>query len=196
LIVVLANLLEDPEVRRRAADALGQIGDSQAVPHLITAMEDADWQVRFAALAVFSMVDDPQTLGDLIIAAMEDEAWRVRTRAAGAAAVLSRKGDPRAFDILIGALADRDANVRGAAARACAEAKDPRTVMRLTEVLRKDTDSYGRSEAAKALGKLGDPRAIEPLREAIREDEDNGVRTASRHALQQIREAQQMPPNK
>ena len=46
LIAVLTNLSESPEVRSRAADALGEIGDPEAVPHLTLALKDEDWQVR------------------------------------------------------------------------------------------------------------------------------------------------------
>ena len=40
-------------MRKTAAQALGVIGDIRAVPYLIEAINDGDWQVRkFAAVAL------------------------------------------------------------------------------------------------------------------------------------------------
>ena len=132
------------------------------------------------------LIEDSSVLGPIIMDALQDKEWRVRGGAASAAAVLSELKHPRSSEILIGALNDPHPNVRASAARACADSKDPRTVMPLTVVLRKDPNSYVRWHAANALGELGDPRAIDPLTAAMK-DQNEIVRMRSKDALKRVR---------
>jgi HEAT repeat protein len=60
------------KVRRAAAWALGQIGDPQATPALIQALQDEEWVVRQAAARALEQIGDPQATPALI-QALRDE---------------------------------------------------------------------------------------------------------------------------
>jgi len=194
LIAVLGNPFEAVEARIAAAQALGKIGDPRAARPLTVALEDKDWRLRRAALAVAGVVRDLRRLRPLLIDALQDEQWRVRAVAAHAARALGELNDPAAFEVLAIALGDKQPNVRASAVRALAELKDPRVFARVVAVLREDQNSYVRWHAAAALGELGDPRAVEPLTAALK-DEDEIVRKNARRALEKIKKkAAQLPP--
>ena len=65
---------ESAEVRQRAVDALQWFGP-EAMPELTLFMADADEDVREGACSAWtlalSQVEDPQTMGDLVLSAME-----------------------------------------------------------------------------------------------------------------------------
>jgi hypothetical protein len=61
-------------VRQAAAEALGQIGDPQATPALIQALQDEEWWVRRAAARALGQIGDPQATPALI-QALRDEKW-------------------------------------------------------------------------------------------------------------------------
>jgi HEAT repeat protein len=124
LIAVLTNLSEGPEVRKNAAEALGQIGDPRAVWPLVAALKDRDWRIRFGALAVADLIEDYRVLEQIVISALQDKEWQVRARAARAAAVLSELKGSGSFEILVAALSDQHPNVRARATEACADSKD------------------------------------------------------------------------
>jgi hypothetical protein len=90
---------------------------------------------------------------------------------------------------MIGRLKDPDSNVRGKAAKALGNAKDPSAVEPLIGALN-DTDWRVRWYAAEALGKIKDPRAVQPLTAATK-DRDSDVRQSAAEALDKI-----TPPNR
>ena len=192
LILVLENLLEAPEVRKNAAEALRRIGDLGAVQPLVAALKDKDWRIRYAALSVVDLIKDFRVLRPIVIGALQDKEWHVRNAAARAAAVLGRLKDPGAFEVMIVALNDKHPNVRARATQSLAELNDARAVTPLIAALRQDGNSYVRWHAANALGELGDPGAIGPLTAALK-DQDELVRTSSRRALERIKKAIQLP---
>lgn len=49
----------DRDVRWRAADALGEIGDPRAVDPLILTLNDSDWTVRRAAESALVDIGEP-----------------------------------------------------------------------------------------------------------------------------------------
>ena len=67
---------------------------------------------------------------------------------------------PRAIDLLIGALKDKNSQVRSAAAKCLGPSKDPRAVGPLIAAL-KDDDQWVRETAARALGEIRDSRTFE-----------------------------------
>ncbi len=76
----LTELMTDErwQVREQAADILGQLGDTQALPVLIKALKDEAWQVRFAAVAALGHLGGAEAKAAL--QAMPDDAHeRVRT---------------------------------------------------------------------------------------------------------------------
>jgi HEAT repeat protein len=90
LIKALGDWSEN--VRRAAAEALGAIGDPQAVPPLIQALGDWSENVRRAAAEALGKLGDRQAVPALI-KALGDSDWVVRCNAAEA---LGKLGDPQA----------------------------------------------------------------------------------------------------
>lgn len=104
---------KDNEVRRAAALALGDIGDTGAVGPLIAALKDGQWTVRSAAAWALGDIGDTGAVEPLI-AALGD-AKDVREAAVWA---LTRIGDERAVEPVARLLEDRKRDVRVAAAEA------------------------------------------------------------------------------
>jgi HEAT repeat protein len=182
---------EYARVRWAAAEALGEIGDPQAVLDLIGALRDEDAEVRRAAAEALGEIGDPQAVLDLN-RALGDKDARVRRAAAWA---LGKIGTPAVLaliealrDALIGALRDdEDADVRQAAAWALGSIGDPQAVPALIGALG-DEDERVSWAAAEALGKIGTP-AVLALIGALR-DEDVEVRRAAAEALGEIGDPQ------
>ncbi len=99
-------------VRKAAAEALGKIGDAQAVTPLINVLSDES--VRQAAVIALGEIGDKQALKPLI-AVLEDDESTVRQAAAFA---LSKLDSKRVIKPLIAILGDREPTVRLVAARA------------------------------------------------------------------------------
>ena len=103
----------DTDLKRRLVEALGKLGDPQAVPPLIKALGD-DWDdVRRAAAEALGRIGAPAV--PPLIQALGDSDRDVRAVSAEA---LGKLGDPRAVPALIQALGDSDRDVRRAAAEA------------------------------------------------------------------------------
>jgi len=161
-------------VRRAAAQALGQIGDPQATPALIQALQDKEWVVRGTAAEALGQIGDPQATPALI-QALRDEEWEVRRAAAWAL----KKIGPPAVPALIQALRDEEWEMREAAAKALGQIGDPQATPALIQALR-DQNVGVRWAAAWALGAIGDPQATPALIQALR---DGWVRDVAAWAL-------------
>jgi HEAT repeat protein len=170
---------KDHVIRRRAADALGSIGDVRAVQPLSAALKDADSYVPERAACALGKIGDIRAVHPLI-AALADP--HPQTQSAAAAA-LAKMGAP-AVEPLIGALASEDREVRCWVADALGKMADTRAVEALVAVLR-DPDSEVRRRAAGALAKMADPRAVGPLVAAL-SDASGGVRLAAADALSSL----------
>jgi len=90
-IALLRELVKDaePDIRARAAFALGLIGDPTSAPHLAEALKDRAWAVRAMAAKALGRLKEEETIGALC-AALGDQQWWVRTNAAEA---LKNKGE-------------------------------------------------------------------------------------------------------
>ncbi len=146
------------------------------------------------AIAWFSKAGDHEALGKL--RAIEPLAADLRSvepedRESAARALGQAADDPQVVELLVGALQDKDASVRTAAAEALSGSKlafgkqladrGSRAVEPLIAALR-DKDPSVRTAVVEALGALADPRAVEPLIDALR-DKDTSVREAVENAL-------------
>ena len=115
----LVDLLSDPswQVRREAAEALGALGDGQAVAPLIEVLEnrDGDWSVRAATARSLGRLGDARAV-EALGAVLNDMNAHVRHMAAIA---LGRIGTPETAEPLVAAArSDSDAAVRFSAAQA------------------------------------------------------------------------------
>lgn len=145
---IIQRLSADPdnEVRWVAAIALGQIGDTAAVPALVAALGDPDRYVRFGAVMSLEMLswspDTEETLASMLIAQQEWETLKGMKAAAVGALVrvlkdpypptrkktvelLGAIGGDQAQTAVEKALHDRDPGVRWAAVHACRECGIP-----------------------------------------------------------------------
>jgi HEAT repeat protein len=118
------------DVRRAAAEALGKLGDPQAVPALIQALGDSDRDVRAAAAEALGKLGNPQAIPALI-KALRDGSYDVRRAAAEA---LVKIGTP-AVPALIQALRDSYSSVRAAACEVMGTIGDAQAVPALTKAL-------------------------------------------------------------
>jgi HEAT repeat protein len=167
-------------VRRAAAEAVGELGDPQAVPALIQTLGDSDGEVRRAAAEALGELSDPRAIPALS-RALGDSDESVRRDAVRA---IGKLGDPQAVPGLIQTLSDRDREARQAAAEALGKLHDPQAVPALIQAL-SDRNREVRQAAAEALGGHGDLQAIPRLIQALG-DVDRGVRRAAARALGEL----------
>ena len=85
-----------------AAEALGEIGDPQAVTPLVVALEDEHWSVRCAAAAAVARLRSPKAVPALVLR-LDDADATVRRAAISA---LGEIADPRSASHLLSALSD------------------------------------------------------------------------------------------
>jgi hypothetical protein len=108
----------DTDLKRRLVEAFGAAG-APAVPALIQALGDSDWDVRRASAEALGKLGDPQAVPALIqaLGMRQRRRWDSRARAhpsavrRAAAEALVKIGTP-AVPALIQALGDRSENVR------------------------------------------------------------------------------------
>jgi len=185
---VLNGLVEDliaalgssnREQRRRAAEALGEIGDRRAIPPLVEKLEDSDRSVRMAAATALSKIGDKRGITYLFEAlGSRDEVVRLRAlralvEAGGAVVPNLRRG-----------LRDPNPLVRCGAAKVLGENMVKEAVPDLIEALQ-DSEATVRINAAVALGKIGASEALAALRK-LAEDPDTAVAYYAKWAIGRI----------
>lgn len=126
---------EDEQVRKMAAEALGEIGDHSAVVPLIAVLRNGSGAERYLAASALEKINDPRALGPLI-AALRDTDEDVRVMAYQAL----EKVDPkwpiseeaiRQIPEFKSALEEADRAIRKAAAWALTKITDPARAERL-----------------------------------------------------------------
>jgi HEAT repeat protein len=75
---------KNSNIREKAAETLGRIGDRRAVEPLIKALGDENLNVREKAAEALGYMGDSRAVEPLIIVALKDEDWWVRNKAAEA----------------------------------------------------------------------------------------------------------------
>ena len=173
---------EDPEMRRRAALALGELGNSQHVDALVRRLDDPSNQVRFSTAAALAEMDE-QAGVDFLFDAMRDPDPILRTNAVKfLSGVQKNTGTVQAQ--LISALSSQEALARAGAAQVLGQAR----VLAAVEALQAatgDDDAQVRANAVIALGHIGLPESRMPL-EALLSDPDSTVAYYAEWALRQL----------
>ena len=181
---LLRQLATDPnwEVRSNAVRTIGEVRDPELLPQVHTLLADPRMEVRESAGRVLTMMADSSSRAPLR-KALSDSSAPVRTRAAEAlitlrgvedlpllepllekdpdsnvraivAMSLGGFGDPAVVPLLIGALDDESAVVRGEAVGALGAVGDPSGRSALEKAAASDADSSVRARAAAALEQL------------------------------------------
>jgi hypothetical protein len=149
--IVSATTGEGALERETAARALGVLKATEAVPALVTLLDDRNEVVRLAAIEALGQMRTEEASAALMARA---GAAQANVRAAIAAA-LGEARDVVAIDSLLAMLEDSAAPVRTAAAEALGKLGDERAVRPLRERLA-DSDPWAQAAAATALRRLGD----------------------------------------
>jgi hypothetical protein len=150
-----------PEVRVRAAQALGNIGTTESLRPLVMALKDAG---RWSAIRVAGMLI---AAGDDAVDVLLEEFDRLPDHARiSAIDIFGRIKSLRATPLLRGLLRDPNADIRARAAYALGMLGDPTAAASLVDCL-KDREWSVRSMAAKALGRLRESGSIPALAGAL-----------------------------
>jgi HEAT repeat protein len=165
-----------PEVRMRAAKALGALGGTSPVRELVHALnEPSRWStIRLADILTAmgrGVVDELLSYFDSL---------KLPGKLA-APDILARIRPLHAVPWIEARLDDAEADVRARACHALGALGDPRTARHLVRAL-EDPAWPVRAMAAKALGRLGHGEAVEPLARALR-DAEWWVRSNAARAL-------------
>lgn len=158
--LALRNALDDGrgDVRYAAALSLREHEDADAVPRLLSMLEDRDPMARQAAVMALGRIGDPRAVMPLV-EALRDGPPDVRFQAVTSLVELA---DPRGVEAIIATLEDIDAEVRASAAAAVGDLRAHEGADAVALLLA-DLDAKVTLEAAYALSRLGDDRGLDTL---------------------------------
>ena len=184
--LMLALRDPDPLVRQYSAWGLGNLGErarSETISPLLVLLDDPVVAVAdTAARAIGSIGAGSEAISRLLTILREGSVQARRT----AITVLGLLESPLAYDGLLSALGDRDADVRQGAIAALGELGDRRAVSAIEARLRHDTSGGVRTEAAYRLGTLSDEGSLPILRAAAAEDPNERVRRWAQRAIEAL----------
>jgi len=147
LVKTLQYQKDQGQIRRAAAEALGEIGDARAIEPLIAILKDGNSDIHKAGAEALGKIGDARAVKPLI-AALKSNNGEVRQAAAEA---LGKIGDACAIDSLVDALSSEDVCL--AATDVLVKIGTP-AVGPLTNTLR-DNNLYLRKAAVKVLDEIG-----------------------------------------
>ncbi len=186
LLPLLAD--SDPEVKREAIFALGQIGlaqpgaAAQARGALEKTLPGADVATAGLALEALGKLGD-RGATPLVASYLENAEPLLRGEAAVA---LWRLADSTALDPLLAHVDDPDPGVRWRAIYALEKIVDPDRVVLMAVLHLEDAEWLTRAYAARTLGRQKSPRATAYLLQRLAEEGDVGVAVNILRALQAI----------
>lgn len=144
---------KDPDIRRRAAQKLSDLGKAESIPHLIAALSDSDKKVRWRvayALGDFGEMGNDAAFEAIVSHLITEEDWNVRR----IIVMTLRHWDERAIPPLIEALSDASEYVRRYAAMTLGFKKSKQAVSHLGKLVSSDCSKDVRDYAKWALDKI------------------------------------------
>jgi HEAT repeat protein len=170
---------ENARARHNIAHALGKLADSQTVPHLIAATQDADASVRLKSVYALGQIGDERAI-DSLIERLDDPVQDIQWTAREVLEAFGKKALPH----LIHALTNGSMQVRELSASLLGDIGDNRAVEPLIAAV--ETEHWGvRFAIVEALGKIGDTRAV-PLIQRTTADTDPRVRAIANTASKML----------
>lgn len=154
---------DDWEKRRGAAWALGEIGDTAAVPTLIHAVGDIQPEVRKEAIIALKSFRDVNTL-DRLLTTLDDEDVSVRNATSQTLEVFGSTAVP----YLLKKLRDQNPDVRRMSATIIGNIGESIGIHMLVETA-SDPDVEVRAAVIVALGKIGDSKGVPALSKTIKD---------------------------
>ncbi|MFB6122826.1 MAG: HEAT repeat domain-containing protein [Haloferacaceae archaeon] len=130
-----------PELRMASANALGRLGDEDAVPALVESLTDPDPRVRERVARACGKLGDPRAV-DALRERVDGDERRVRQAAADALAAI---GSKRALAALLDRVEDDSPEVRYVAASALGDYGGPKPIDALVETLGDENDAVRRA---------------------------------------------------
>lgn len=183
-VEALLRLLDDRDAvtRRTAAEALGKIGDPQAVPRLVVALGDQSPIVREAAVRSLGGVGplDSGTRAH-IAGLLVDSVQSVRVAAAQTLGSLDPSKE--IWPLALSQLAHADPEVRRTVIQAFEGSDSPEVMQALVNSLH-DPDSQVRQTAVAVLGESGNSRVVELFQERLKTESSATVRGEIAYRLQ------------
>jgi HEAT repeat protein len=154
-----------PELRMAAANALGRMGETSAVPHLVKALSDEDAGVRERVAAACGRLGHPGAIPGLV-ARLSDGSVEVRRAAADALATI---GTEQALSPLIALVDDGSETIRRIAVSALGNAGNARPVPHLVGALSDDSRFVRRAAVFSLVELLSNapPKQSHGIREAV-----------------------------
>lgn len=183
----LALAHEKPNVRRNAADLLGQLGDVESATSIARLLDDPD--TRGGALTALGALKAQDAVPSIVALLSRRDGLRERDRVL-AAATLGNVGGADAQAALVAALSHEEAQVRHAAQAALEKLKAWRELLPL---LAPATEGRARLHAIAALGTIADPGAAASLLPLLG-DPDALVRGFAAEALGRLKRPEDLAP--
>ena len=165
----------DPDIRRLAVQALGNMAPSNSLKDVEAACRDPHWSVRIAALHALREIDSEKSL-PAIIAALEDPDYMVRKNAVIA---LGETGNFKAIPILVEELIDHEMGRYASEALLMFGRKG---LTWLHRIIGGENTAEIKERVIDVIGKIGARRSVKPLM-AILDDPIPSVRLAAIDAL-------------
>jgi len=190
LIVALND--KNADIRKNAAEALGEIKDTRAINPLIASLGDEDTNVRKNAAEALGKIGDIRAIEPLV-ASLYDKKSTVKSSAEKALKkIFDNMKDSHNVEQLFSLLEHKEAFVRRLAITTIKGSKDSRTVEHLILAL-KDDDPVIRDSAAEALREIGEP-AVKPLINVLKDEGDMNARIKATMILGDIKDNRAIEP--
>lgn len=130
-----------PELRMAAANALGELEEKEAIPHLINRFDDPDTRVRARAARACGQIADPRAT-DALESLLTDKNAEVRREAADA---LGNIGNRQALQALLSLYNDSNERVRRIAVSGFGKFESDQPVEYLVDALGDSSDAVQRA---------------------------------------------------
>jgi len=173
---------EDKVIRKEAADALGILGGTSAMPSLVTALQDGEAEVRASAARCIGKVGAAKD-GKALIPLLSDESTDVRNQALDAIGVLRvREAGPPLRELFE---ANRKKEVGTKALASLSRIGDPAQADLFRELLQ-DPDPERRRLAIDGLGRVADASLATAFKKDYQRERSDDLRLSYAFALTKL----------